>query len=224
MISIKICGLKQPEEVLLCAGLGVSFVGFVAYPRSPRYVTPEQFTTLASLVTPPTRAVLVTVDAGDELLNEYLKLPSEQVRGGEAVGFGAVTAPFKNNLIQLHGSESPARLCEIRERYGCKIIKAISDPTSAADYADCADYLLIDAEPSPGELPGGNAKKADWGALRGFTPALPWFLSGGLNAQNVVEAIRVTGASMLDVSSGVERKRGVKDLALIEEFVHASRC
>lgn len=203
MTTLKICGLTQAEHVSQCVALGVEYIGFVAYEKSPRHVTPEQFKSLATLVSPPSQAVLVTVDATDELLDEY--------------GLSHTI------ILQCHGSESPARLREVKIRYGCTIIKALSDPTQAAAYAESADMLLLDAAPAAGELPGGNARSLDWGSLTRFSPALPWFLSGGLNSQNVAQAIRITGAKMIDVSSGVESSRGVKDSKLIEEFVDATR-
>lgn len=204
MTTLKICGLTQAEHVLHCVALGVEYVGFVVYEKSQRHVAPEQFKALSALITPPSHAVLVTVDASNELLDEY--------------------GLSQTITLQCHGSESPARLHEIKTRYGCKVIKAIHSPSDAEAYADSADMLLIDAKPAEGEIAGGNARTADWDALRNFNPALPWFLSGGLNSQNVAQAIRITGAKMLDVSSGAESSRGVKESKLIEEFVNAARC
>lgn len=221
MTAVKICGLTQAEHVLRCLALGVDYLGFVAYPKSPRHVTAEQFQTLVAPVTPPAKAVLVTVDAEDELLDKYLVIPAQA-----GIYQPQRDSCFRRNdglLLQCHGNESPARLREIRARYGCGIIKAITDPAQAAAYGDCADILLLDAAPAAGELPGGNARSLDWSALKNFTPSLPWFLSGGLTPQNVAQAIRITQAKRVDVSSGVERERGVKDLQLIEEFVHATR-
>jgi phosphoribosylanthranilate isomerase len=204
MTTLKICGLTQTEHVLRCVELGVEYVGFVAFPPSPRHVTPEKFFALNALVSPHTQSVLVTVDATAELLDEYRL--------------------SHNIILQCHGAESPARLHELKTRYGCTIIKALSDPTQAAAYVDSADMILLDAAPAAGELPGGNARSLDWGSLSRFSPALPWFLSGGLTSQNIAQAIRITGATMIDVSSGVERIRGVKDSILIKEFVDAARC
>ncbi len=204
MTAIKICGLTQPEHVKHCITLGVEFVGFVAYPASPRHVDLEQYRQLTHLLSAPTQSVLVTVDIENTYLDAYI-------------------AAYKPDYIQCHGGESEARLVEIGTRYNCRIIKAISDTAQATLYKNSATYLLIDAKPAAGELPGGNARTADWASLKNFSSPLPWFLSGGLTPQNVQEALDRTSADMIDVSSGVERQRGVKDLALIEEFVRNVR-
>lgn len=195
----------------LCAELGVEYVGFVAFPKSPRHVSAAEFHCLLSMVERPMQAVLVTVDASTEMLDAYLS-------GNNG-----------NLYLQLHGSESPAHLQEIKQRYGVKIIKAISiataeDLAQAAAFTDSADILLLDAKPEPSDtLPGGNARSFDWEILQNANLPLPWMLSGGLTPQNVAEALRITHAPMVDISSGVESARGIKCPALIKEFVNATR-
>lgn len=206
MIKVKICGLSTPETVEAALSAGASFIGFVAYPKSPRHVEPEHYAALAKLSDIPT--VLVTVDMDDERVDSYLQA-------------------CQPDYVQCHGKESPQRLDEIR-RKGVKIIKGIgiataTDIEKVGDYRDAADILLLDAKPKTGELPGGNAKSFDWSLLHNVSIEGDWMLSGGVNSQNVHTALSQTGASMLDVSSGVESAPGVKDVDLIKTFVKTSR-
>ena len=208
MTKVKICGLSTAETVAACLKAKANFIGFVAYPKSPRHVSAHQFSDLAkSAGDIPT--VLVTVNATDEFLDEYLGLHIP-------------------TYVQCHGGESVQRLKEIRAK-GTKIIKALpiaeaADLEHIAQYRDHADILLLDAKPIAGELPGGNAKSFDWSLLANASIAGDWMLSGGLNPDNVTSATSQTNAPMLDVSSGVETSFGVKDSALIESFMnHATR-
>lgn len=198
-VRAKLCGLRTPEVVQAAVAAGAAFVGFVFYPKSPRHVTPAQAAVLAPEHVP---AVAVLVDPTDTEITDIL-------------------AHFHPGFLQLHGAEMPTRVAEIRARFGVPIIKAFSvrtadDFTPVADYAPHAEYFLFDAK---GEaLPGGNGVAFDWNILRGKSFARPWFLSGGLNAENIAEAVRVTGATLVDVSSGIESAPGVKDIAKIHAF------
>jgi phosphoribosylanthranilate isomerase len=232
MTAIKICGLREASHVQLCGDLGVEYVGFVAYPKSPRHVSAEEFKNLSHwerskssamiLGEGDTHHVLVTVDASDIFLDSYLTPSPASLR--------SATSPSGRGklFVQAHGSECPARLRELKSRYGVKIIKALSiataeDLSQASLYADSADVLLLDAKPVEGEIAGGNARSLDWSILQNAKLPLPWMLSGGLTAQNVAEALRITHAPMVDISSGVESSRGIKSPELIEEFVDAVR-
>jgi phosphoribosylanthranilate isomerase len=208
-MKVKICGLTTPEAV--AAAHDADFAGFIFYPPSPRFVTPEKAAELAKAIKLP--AVAVTVDADDALLTEIVKV-------------------LKPAYLQLHGGESPARVKEVKGRFGLKVIKAIpvasgDDAARAHAYEDAADMLLFDARPPRfnvmGGLPGGNGIAFDWNILANRSFALPWLLSGGLTVGNLAEAVRVTGAKMLDVSSSLESAPGVKDPALVREFIQKAR-
>ena len=209
-IAVKICGVNSPEALRWAAEAGADFVGFVYFPPSPRAVTPAQSGAIsASLAGGPRRAGLF-VDPEDALLEAAL----------------ATTAL---DVIQLHGEEPPARVAEIRTRFGVEVMKAIGIATEAdlaqiAEYAPVADRLLLDAKPPPDAvLPGGNAAPFEWRLARLAPIPRPWLLAGGLTPANVAEAIAASGAPGVDVSSGVERTRGVKDQALIRAFIAATR-
>lgn len=206
-VGVKICGLSSPEAVGWARDAGARMIGFVFYPPSPRYVTPDQARTLSAAVAPGLARVGVYVDPDDALIDATL---------------GAV------DMIQLHDVKSPGRVAALRKRAGKPVIGAVGvesarDLESARLYEPVCDLLLFDAKPpkSDAALPGGNARAFDWGLLAGHRPALPWLLSGGLNAANVAGAIRQTGAAMVDISSGVESVPGVKDRARIEAFMAA---
>lgn len=203
MTKVKICGLTSQEAVAACVTHQADFIGFVAYAKSPRHLPPADYARLAANAGEiPT--VLVTVNAEDALLDDYLDA-------------------YRPTYVQCHGAESVARLKEIRSR-NVKIIKALpiaeeADLAKIAEYRAHADILLLDAKPAKGELPGGNAKSFDWSLLADATIEGDWMLSGGLDAQNVGEALAQTHAPMLDVSSGVEYAPGVKDVARIAQFL-----
>lgn len=208
-VAVKICGLTDEGAIRAAISAGANYAGFVFYPASFRHLESGRAAELKKLLPPAIKSVSVLVDPDDALL--------EQVK--------SVLAP---DYLQLHGSETPERLREIKKRFGIAIIKGIpvhsaDDITAAMRFADCADMLLFDAKAPMSSLPGGTGTSFDWNFLNGKTFLLPWFLSGGLNVENVAEAIRVSGAKMVDVSSGVERAPGVKDEGLIEAFVKAAK-
>ncbi|WP_375174445.1 phosphoribosylanthranilate isomerase [Pseudooceanicola sp.] len=209
-IRVKICGLRRPEEVAAAARSGAVYCGFVFFPKSPRCVTVEEARALAVDAPIGLAKVALLVDADDALLD-------------------AVTGAVPLDMLQLHGTESPERVSEVRARTGLPVMKAIGvagpEDLSAIDvYSQVADQLLIDAKPPKGaELPGGNGLSFDWRLLAGRKYwTRPWMLAGGLTPQNVAEAVRLTGARQVDVSSGVESAPGVKDAGLIAEFVAAA--
>lgn len=207
--GVKICGLTTPASVEAALTAGADAVGFVFFPPSPRFVSPEQAGGLAALAR-NIRRVGVFVNADDALL-------------------GAAISAAKLDVVQAQGSENPARVAAIRARFGVEVWKAVGVQT-AADVAEAeraaatADALLLDARAAPGaELPGGNGLRFDWRILEICRPAMPWVLAGGLDPLNVAEAIRLTRTPFVDVSSGVEDAPGVKNLAKIAAFVEAAR-
>ncbi len=209
-VAVKICGLSTLESVAAAALGGAKFAGFVFYPPSPRNLSPEQAAPLVAGVPSGISRVGVFVDPGDELLERVL-----------------AKAPL--DLIQLHGEESPERVGAIKRKFGKPAIKAIkisseADLGEAARYFAAADWLMFDARPSKdASRPGGNALAFDWELLRQRRWPLPWMLSGGLNPGNLGEAVRISGAKAVDVSSGVESRPGVKDTAKIREFLAVAR-
>lgn len=210
-ISVKVCGLSDPDHIAVAAKAGAAYVGFVFFSKSPRYVSTEQARALA-LVTPPGLAkVALVVNAGNSELD-------------------ALTDTVPLDMLQLHGAESPERVAEVKERYGLPVMKAVGVATHAdidglAAYEAVADQLLIDAKPpKDAPRPGGNGLAFDWSLLRGRKYwTKPWMLAGGLTCENVGEAVRLTGARQVDVSSGIESAPGVKDSRLIAEFVSAAQ-
>jgi phosphoribosylanthranilate isomerase len=208
-IAIKFCGLTRPQDIHAATAAGARYVGFVFFPKSPRNVTVEAARALALEVPPGVAKVALTVDADDAELD-------------------ALTAAVPLDLLQLHGHESPTRVAEVRARYGLPVMKAlgvadVDDLAQIDTYADVADQLLIDAKPPKGaDLPGGNGLSFDWRLLAGRKYwTKPWMLAGGLTPDNVAEAVRLTGARQVDVSSGVEASAGVKDAALMAAFAAA---
>ena len=207
-IRVKICGLSTAESVATAVGAGAAYVGFVFFPKSPRNVSPETAAALAVDVPPGVAKVGLTVDPDDDLLDRI-----------------AATVPL--DMIQLHGSETPERVTEIRTRTGLPVMKAIgiadrADLAKIDLYAPVADQILIDAKPpTDGELPGGNGLSFDWRLIQSRRWPVPWMLAGGLTPENVAEAIALTGARQVDVSSGVESAPGVKDPDRIRAFLKA---
>ncbi|MES2711806.1 MAG: phosphoribosylanthranilate isomerase [Pseudomonadota bacterium] len=208
---VKICGIKDGIGFDAAVEHGADMIGFVFFPASPRAVTPGEAAALSARHTGgPGRAGLF-VDPGD-------------------ADIAAVVDACPLDLIQLHGAEDPARCAAIRARFGVSVMKAIGVAEAAdldvlADFAPSVDRFLLDAKPPPGAaLPGGNAAAFEWGLMAGRTVPKPWFLAGGLTPTNVAQAIRASGAPGVDVSSGVERARGVKDPGLIAEFIRAARA
>jgi len=208
-VEAKICGLSTPETVDAAVAGGARWVGFATYPRSPRHVTTETLRALARRVPRSVGRVCFFVDADDALIDERL-------------------AAGELDLLQLHGSETPERVADIKRRTGTPVMKVIPVAEAAdvergiAAYAAVADRLMFDA--AAGILPGGNAKAFDWTILSGRKMPLPWVLAGGLRPDNVAEAVRVTGARAVDVSSGVETARGVKSVDLIKLFLERVRA
>lgn len=208
-VEAKICGLSTPETVDAAVEAGAGFVGFVTFPRSPRHIESlDLLKSLGARVPSSVTRVGLFVDADDALIDARLAT-------------GAI------DMLQLHGAEAPERLAELKARTGKPVIKAIKVAVpedverGIVAYAGVADRLMFDA--ADGTLPGGNATAFDWTFLSGRAVPRPWFLAGGLNPGNVAEAVRVTGARAVDVSSGVEVTRGVKSTELIRAFLGAVR-
>lgn len=211
MIKVKICGLSSPETVRAAAGAGADFVGFVFFARSPRAVTAAQAAILARGVPAGVAKVGLFVDADDAAIADVL----------EHAGL---------DYLQLHGAETPERVGQIRARFGVPVIKAAAiagsaDIDRARTYEAVSDMLLFDAKPpqTKDALPGGNGLVFDWTLIAGQTWTRPWMLSGGLDAGNLGEAVRISGAKMIDVSSGVESQPGIKDVVKIRGFVEAAK-
>ncbi|MBJ7446460.1 MAG: phosphoribosylanthranilate isomerase [Brevundimonas sp.] len=208
MTSVKICGLTTPDTLDAALDHGAAFVGAVVFPKSPRHIAPLHAATLFERARGRAKIVAVTVNADDALLTEIALI-------------------LKPDLIQLHGSETPERAKQVRRLTGAGIIKALPVSTpedlQAADSWDTvADHLMFDARPPEGsDLPGGMGARFDWAMMQGRTYRRPWFLAGGLNPENAAQAAAISGAPLLDVSSGVESAPGVKDAARIAAFLQA---
>ena len=208
MTQVKICGLTTPETLDAALAHGAAFVGAVVFPKSPRHIEPMHAATLFERARGRARIVAVTVNADDALLTEIALI-------------------LKPDLIQLHGSETPERALETRRLTRAGIIKALpvstpADLQAADGWEDVVDHLMFDARPPEGsDLPGGVGARFDWAMMQGRTYARPWFLAGGLTPQNAAQAAAISGAPMLDVSSGVETAPGVKDSARIAAFLDA---
>lgn len=209
-IGVKICGIKEPETLETALSGGAAYIGFVFYPPSPRSVTPVQAAPLSEQAGRRANRVGLIVNASDVDIATIL-----------------ATAPL--DMLQLHGGETPERVAAVRRRFGLPVIKALpigtaADVAAAAEYRDAADILLFDAKPPnrPDALPGGNAASFDWTLLAENPPPGKWMLSGGLTPENIGDAVRLSGAQSVDVSSGVERTRGEKDATLITSFLQAA--
>lgn len=206
MTDVKICGLSTPQTLRAAADAGARFAGFVFFPPSPRHVSPDIAASLARELPTGVRSVGLFVNADNALLEAVL---------------GAVPL----DMIQLHGEEPPARVAEIKARFKMPVIKAMRvadarDVAAARDYEDVADWLLFDAKVE-GDLPGGTGHVFDWHVLADRTFRKPWMLGGGLHAGNIGAALSVLKPAAVDVSSGVESARGVKDIKKIQEFIAA---
>lgn len=209
-VQAKICGLNDPVAVRAAVDGGAAFIGLVFYPPSPRAVTPDQAAELAALVPAGVGKVGLFVDADDDAID-------------------AVLATTTLDMLQLHGGESPDRVAELRKRTGLKVMKVIKvagpeDLEEAPAWYAAADWLMFDARPPKdmkNALPGGNALAFEWLLLKDSQFPLPWMLAGGLNAGNVAEAVRLSGARCVDTSSGVEDKPGVKNPDKIRQFLKA---
>jgi phosphoribosylanthranilate isomerase len=207
---IKICGLSTPETLDAALSAGADMVGFVRYPKSPRHVSLDLGHRLSLQARGRAQRVVLLVDPTDEAIAQAV----------EAIN---------PDLIQLHGRETPERVAEIRSMVKRPVMKAVgvaeaSDLATLSPYAG-ADHILLDAKPprTADALPGGNGISFDWRLLNGLDPRVSFMLSGGLNPDNVAEAIRLTRPKAVDVSSGVESGPGLKDPARIEAFIRAAR-
>lgn len=209
-VIVKICGLTTPETLDVALACGADMVGFVFFDRSPRRISLDAAARLGARVEKRALKVLLTVDADD-------------------VSLAAAIAALDPQVLQLHGGETPQRIASVRARFGLPVIKAIgiesrADAEQAMCFGEAADYLLFDARPAPGAgRPGGNGAAFDWSILSEIGPAKPWILAGGLNAQNVADALVRTSAPGVDVSSGVESAPGIKDPARIAAFIAGVR-
>lgn len=210
-IAAKICGLSSEEAVAAAVAGGAAYIGFVFYPPSPRAVSPSRAAALCALVPAGVQRVGLFVDATDAAIRAVLD-----------------EAPI--DILQFHGQESPDRVADAKLRFHRPVMKVIAvaaaeDVLAAARYEADADLLLFDAKPPrrAGALPGGNGLAFDWQLIAGHTWRRPWMLSGGLTAALLPEAVRVSGAGAVDVSSGVERRPGDKDPAKIREFLRVAR-
>ena len=210
-VRVKICGLRTSHDVEQAARSGAAYIGFVFFPKSPRYLEIEAARALAVEVPMGIAKVALTVNADDALLATILE-----------------RVPL--DMLQLHGSESPERVAEVRARFGLPVMKALG-VSSAEDlpaldlYAHVADQILVDAKPPKGAvLPGGNGVAFDWRLIAWRRCPVSWMLAGGLTPENVAEAVRLTGARQVDVSTGVESAPGAKDITLIDAFIRAAKA
>lgn len=206
---VKICGVSTPESLNACIAAHADWCGLNFYAPSPRSVSDAEAARLADVAGSAIRKAGVFVDADDKLL-------------GDAVAAGRLDA------IQLHGDETPQRAAEVRARFGLPVWKVLSvaseeDIQRADRFAHTADFILFDAKTPKGTLPGGMGLVFDWSLLRGYRGGLPWGLAGGLTPTNVAEAIRLTGALLVDTASGVESAPGLKDVDKIAAFCKAAR-
>jgi phosphoribosylanthranilate isomerase len=211
-VKVKICGITDEAGLEAAVLSGADMVGFVFFPASPRFITPERAAELIDMIDPESdvQVVGLFVDADDAMLSGVL--------------------PYvRLDMIQCHGKESPERVDAIRQDWALPVIKAIpvstpEDLAAVDPYLGVADSLLFDAKPPKGAvLPGGNALSFDWTILSGKKWGMPWLLAGGLDPANVAEAIRISGADAVDVSSGVESAPGKKDPARIKAFIEAAK-
>ena len=208
-IRVKICGLRDAAGVAAAAEAGAAYVGLMFFARSPRNVSFPDARGLALLVPPGIAKVAVLVDPDDATLD-------------------ALLAQVPIDMLQLHGHESPARVTAVRARFGLPVMKVVGvgdagDLPALDLYAKVADQVLVETKPArDAALPGGNGLPFDWRLIAGRRWPIPWMLAGGLTADNVAEAIRLTGARQVDVSSGVESAPGVKDAARIRSFMTAT--
>ena len=208
-VRVKICGLRTVADVAAVAAAGAAYAGFVFFAKSPRHLTVEAARELALAAPEGLAKVALVVDAEDVVLD-------------------AIVEGVPLDMLQLHGHESPDRVAAVRARYGLPVMKAVGvsdegDLAALFDYTTVADQILVDAKPPKGaDLPGGNGLSFDWRLVAQRRWLRPWMLAGGLTAENVAEAVRLTNARQVDVSSGVERAPGVKDAAKIAAFVRAA--
>lgn len=209
MVEVKICGITDDESMEAAIEAGADYVGLVFFAKSPRAVSPEQAADLVQLLDDVSKVGLF-VDADDALLESVL-------------------SHVRLDMLQFHGSETPERIEQVRLEFGVPVMKVIpiasaQDLATAEPYLDVVDRFIFDAKPPKGApLPGGNAMAFDWSILKGFSAKVPWMLAGGLTPANVADAIRISGARAVDVSSGVESAPGIKDPEKIRAFIKAAK-
>lgn len=209
-VRVKICGVKDSGSIAAAAAAGAAYIGFNFFGKSPRYVSPREAAALAADVPAGICKVALTVDADDATLEALIE-----------------TVPL--DMLQLHGSETPARVADLQNRFRLPVMKAVgvedeSDLPKLDSYLRVADQILVDAKPPVGAaLPGGNGLTFDWRLIAGRRWPCPWMLAGGLTPENVGEAIRLTGVRQVDVSSGVESAPGTKDTYKIRSFIAAAQ-
>lgn len=206
-VKIKICGLTEKKSIDLCCKLKIDYLGFVFFEKSPRSVNPVKMLELANYIEKDIAKVAVTVDASDDYLDSIFN-------------------SCKFEYVQCHGQETVDRIKQIKQKYNCKIIKAIKvknsdDVASAKKFEDVSDHILFDAKAPSSPIPGGNGLSFDWSLLKNRNLKKDWFLSGGLNHENIKDAIIQTNPPMVDVSSSLESLAGIKDLHLIQKFVNS---
>ncbi|MEM8633107.1 MAG: phosphoribosylanthranilate isomerase [Pseudomonadota bacterium] len=210
-VKVKICGLKTPDLARAAAAAGADYIGVVFFPKSPRNLHIDAAREVALAAPAHVTRVGLVVNPDDALLDE-------------------IKSKVPLDMIQLHGSESPERVTEIRQRTGWKVMKALgvasaSDLPAIDRYSDVADQLLVDTKPpKEADRPGGNAQPFDWHLIAGRSWSVPWMLAGGLTVDNVADAIRISGARQIDLSSGVESAPGIKEPELIRSFIAAVRA
>ena len=209
-VSVKICGLANVDDVRACADAGVNYMGLVFFEKSSRNITIPAARELALAAPLGLAKVALVVNPSDAELD-------------------AITGTVPLDMLQLHGRETPERVTEVKARYGLPVMKAVGiadgdDLPKLESYFGVADQILVDAKPPKGgELPGGNGLSFDWRLIAGRRWPCPWMLAGGLTPENVAEAVKMTGAKQVDVSSGVEDAPGQKNAELIQKFVQSSR-
>ena len=210
-VSVKICGLATVDDVRGCADAGANYMGLVFFQKSPRNITLPAARELALAAPLGLAKVALVVNPSDADLD-------------------AITGTVPLDMLQLHGRETPERVAEVKARYGLPVMKAVGiadgdDLPKLESYFGVADQILVDAKPPKGgELPGGNGLSFDWRLIAGRRWPCPWMLAGGLTPENVAEAVKMTGAKQVDVSSGVEHAPGQKNAELIQKFVQSSRA
>ena len=210
-VSVKICGLATVDDVRACADAGANYMGLVFFEKSPRNITIPAARELALAAPLGLAKVALVVNPSDAELD-------------------AITGTVPLDMVQLHGRETPERVAEVKARYGLPVMKAVGiadedDLPKLESYFGVADQILVDAKPPKGgELPGGNGLSFDWRLIAGRRWPCPWMLAGGLTPENVAEAVKMTGAKQVDVSSGVEDAPGQKNAKLIQKFVQSSRA
>jgi len=211
-VAVKICGLKDKVNLGAAMDNGAAFAGFVFFSKSPRALTPEEAQPLIQFAGQNIKKVGLVVDASDQELEHIMRC-------------------CRLDMLQLHGQESPTRIKAVQKKFGVPIMKAVpmartADLLQVKEYEQIVDWLLLDAKPLPDDTrPGGNARTFDWSIVSGMTALKPWMLAGGLHLGNIQEAVQISGAKYIDISSGVEEAgakspKKIKDLLLRAHRIH----